>query len=148
MTFACPGRLCKHNTGERQKRLACRIGRAAAVVVRRGISSTGRMLEELDADVQERRSEAAEDLVGSITSRTSEIGGFLDDVQSDVDDLRTQIGDLQTRVATLKGRVPLWIDLGSIAITLLFLWLAISQVSVFIHGWSLFTGQDWLGRWR
>ena len=112
------------------------------------VSDLTTALEELDADVQERRSEAAEDLVGPITSRTSEISGYLDDVQSDVDDSRAQIGDLRERVATLKGRVPLWIDLGSIAITLLFVWLALSQVSVFIHGWSFFTGQDLLARWR
>ena len=112
------------------------------------VSDVAASLEELDTSVEDRRSEAAEEIVGRITSRTSEISAFLDDLQSEVDGYRAQIGDLQTRVATVKARVPLWIDLGSIGITLLFVWLGLSQVSVFIHGWSFFKGEDLLARWR
>jgi methyl-accepting chemotaxis protein len=112
------------------------------------ISDVATSLEELDTSVQERRSEATEEIVGRITSRTAEISAFLDDLQSEVEGYRAQITDLQERVAILKARVPLWIDLGSIGLTLLFVWLGLSQVSIFIHGWSFFTGQDLLARWR
>jgi hypothetical protein len=112
------------------------------------VSDLSTTIGELDASVQERRSEAAENIVSRITDRTSEMSAFLDDIQAEVDGYQAQISDIQERVATLKARIPLWIDMSSIAITLLLLWLALSQVSVFIHGWSFFSGQDLLARWR
>jgi hypothetical protein len=112
------------------------------------VSDLSTTIGELDSSVQERRSEAAEDIVSRITGRTSEISGFLDDIEAEVDGYQAQISDLQGRLATLKARIPLWIDMSSVAITLLLLWLGLSQVSVFIHGWSFFTGQDLLARWR
>ncbi len=74
--------------------------------------------------------------------------GSREEIQAEVDGYQAQISDLQERVALLKARIPLWIDVSSIAITLLLLWLALSQVSIFFHGWSFFTGQDLLARWR
>lgn len=112
------------------------------------VSDISTTIGELDASVQERRSEAAEEIVSRVTGRTSEISAFLDEIQAEVDGYQAQISDLQERVATLKARIPLWIDVSSIAITLLLLWLALSQISIFFHGWSFFTGQDLLARWR
>jgi uncharacterized coiled-coil protein SlyX len=120
-----------------------RIARMATRVA--DLSTT---IGELDASVQERRSEAAEEIVSRITSRTSEISAFLDEIQAEVDGYQAQMSDLQERVALLKARIPLWIDVSSIAITLFLLWLGLSQISVFIHGWSFLTGQDLLARWR
>lgn len=122
---------------------ATRIARMATRV-----SDLSTTIEELDDSVQERRSETAEEIVGRVTGKTSEISVFLDEIQAEVDGYQAQISDLQVRVATARARVPLWIDLSSIAVTLLLLWLAFSQVSVFLHGWSFFTGQDLLARWR
>ncbi len=105
-------------------------------------------LQDLETRVDERRSETAEDIVSVVTTRTSKMHAILDEVQADVDYYDAQVSDLQERVALLKARIPLWIDLAAIVITVLLLWLALSQVSVFIHGWSFFTGQDLLARWR
>ncbi len=105
-------------------------------------------LQDLETRADERRSETAEDIVSVVTTRTSKMHAILDEVQADVDYYDAQVGDLQERVGLLKARIPLWIDLAAIVITVLLLWLALSQVSVFIHGWSFFTGQDLLARWR
>lgn len=112
------------------------------------VSDLSTTVGELDSTVQETRSETAAELVSRITGRTSEISAFLDEIQAEVDGYQAQISELQERVVALKARIPLWIDISSIAITLLLLWLALSQVSIFFHGWSFFTGQDLLARWR
>ena len=57
--------------------------------------------------------------------------------------------DLTTRLSTIQGLVPLavnrvvsWINIAVWVLTVLMLLLGLGQVSLFLHGYALFTGRD------
>jgi hypothetical protein len=53
-----------------------------------------------------------------------------------------KIESAQEQLQYLESNLPTWIDLASIALTVILVWLGISQVGLFILSWSLFKDQD------
>ena len=63
-------------------------------------------------------------------------------------DAQKQITNLQDILAEIQPILPLTIDIMSFGSTLVLLWLAFSQIALFIHGWYFFTGRDMLAGLR
>jgi hypothetical protein len=51
-----------------------------------------------------------------------------------VEDMHTQVNELQGMVGVLQANLHLWLNLGTLAITVMLLWFGASQVSLFYHG--------------
>ncbi len=70
----------------------------------------------------------------------------LGQLQNSVNDLDDKLTETQEKSAQLQSKIPVWIDLISITITILLLWVILSQVSLFSHGYRYFNGRDLLQR--
>jgi TolA-binding protein len=65
-----------------------------------------------------------------------------------IDQYEAKVAAYQAKLAHLEANLPLWIDLASIVLTFLLVWLAISQVGLFILAWQFYKSRDLLRRWR
>ena len=61
----------------------------------------------------------------------------LDALQAGSADVRTVINQTAADVATIKGNVPRWIDLGSLIVTLVFIWFGMAQYFLFHRCWRI-----------
>jgi hypothetical protein len=73
------------------------------------------------------------DALDTITGGVQQLDGRLTEIQTSVGDIRSQSGGLASRVDVIRQRVPAWINVGAVAITLALLWIGLGQVSLFIH---------------
>jgi hypothetical protein len=86
--------------------------------------------------------------IATITSSLQQIEGALGEGH-------TAVADLTARLTTIQGLVPLavnhilsWLNLAVWVLTAVMLLLGLGQVSLFLHGYALYTGRDPLARWR
>ena len=80
--------------------------------------------------------------VNAITDRTTRITSGLSEVQAAVGVVQTDIDASLAEVGKIKSNVARTIDLISIAITIVLLWLILAQVSLILQGLGVFKGQD------
>jgi hypothetical protein len=71
-----------------------------------------------------------------VASRTTPIEKALKDVQAVAADFEVKVADSKTRVAWVQSSAPNWINWGTLAVTGVLLWIAISQVSLMCHSWG------------
>jgi hypothetical protein len=65
-----------------------------------------------------------------------------------LDTYSAKIAAYQARVENLQAEVPGWLDWAAAILTVIFVWLAFSQVGVFILAWEFYRGEDLLARWK
>ena len=65
-----------------------------------------------------------------------------------LEEYQGKIADYQVELAHLEANLPKWIDMASIALTLLLVWLAFTQIALFVLAWSFYKEEDLLKRWR
>ena len=77
------------------------------------------------------------------------MGGDLGETRQNLQDFLTVIKDYEQKaldwrgqVASLAQNLPGWIDTASVSLTAFLLWFAFSQLSLFLHGLSLWRGGD------
>ena len=61
-------------------------------------------------------------------------------VRTTVTEYESRLSEIRDRITSLKAELPRDIHLGAIILTVVFLWLAFSQVSVLMHGWGWLRG--------
>jgi hypothetical protein len=89
--------------------------------------------------------ESASQLFGGDLSETREsLAGFLADVKA----YQQKVTGWRDQVANIKNNLPIWIDLGSFALTIFLFWFSFSQISLFLHGRALLRGENPWERWR
>ena len=65
-----------------------------------------------------------------------------------LDEYGLTINEYQEQLMYLEENVPGWINIASIALTVLLVWTAFSQVALFVLSWSFYKERDLLARWR
>lgn len=65
-----------------------------------------------------------------------------------LDEYGSTINEYQEQLTYLEENVPRWINIASIALTVLLVWTAFSQVALFVLSWSFYKERDLLARWR
>ena len=65
-----------------------------------------------------------------------------------LDEYELKIEAAQEQLSYLETNLPTWIDMASVILTILLFWLGLSQVGIFIIGWSFFKKQDLLANFR
>jgi predicted nucleic acid-binding Zn-ribbon protein len=85
-------------------------------------------LSDPDADVRE--------LVADVTARIGGIEGKLRETRELLDKYGPTIPETNAKLARLQERIPFWMTIGAIGLSLLLVWLAAAQVSLLVHGWG------------
>jgi uncharacterized phage infection (PIP) family protein YhgE len=88
------------------------------------------MVQELRGLVAQVKTGVVETLVTPITQTATRIDNELATVQATLQSYMQQVGGLQSAVATLQARVPVWIDIASVALSLFFLWIIIAELAM------------------
>jgi len=112
------------------------------------VSTLSTKVEELQAAIDARIAGAIDELVDVVTGITSSIDGLLSQAQDSLAEYSARLAQVEAGVATLKSTIPGMIDALSLALTLLWGWMAISQAGLFVLGLSFYNGRDLLARWR
>ena len=74
-----------------------------------------------------------EKTVSSLTTQMAKIDRIAEDVQISVVEFRSSVDAVKKDTTMFKTNVPVWIDLASLIISLVFLWLILAQLCLFIH---------------
>ena len=72
-----------------------------------------------------------------MASDISSIQTSLENAKTVVEQYQVVISDLQGRAEYVEQRLPAWINIGYILITIFLLWAGITQIGLFLQGWSL-----------
>lgn len=90
------------------------------------VNTTLNSVEALTSDVSDGRLEVVDELANGLAS--------LEETSREVQDA---IGQTQTEVNEIKISIPRWIDIGSLIVTLIFLWFGIAQFLLLRQSWFL-----------
>lgn len=78
------------------------------------------------------------DTLDAIGAGTEQLEGRLAALGSSAGEIESQAGGLAAQADLLRQRVPAWISVGALAITLALLWIGLGQVSLFLHALAWF----------
>ena len=99
-------------------------------------------VEETRAELRAIREEAISKPVTAITSRTSRISDRLESAQTALTTTHGNFGENLVTIGEIKDRVPGIFDLISIALTIVFLWVALGQAGLIVLAWGSFQGHS------
>ena len=105
-------------------------------------------VQNLRLTIEQRRSEIIAGSVSIVTTPTARIRGGLDRAQATISGYSQRLGMLQDNLSALGATVGHWLIWLAVILTLILLWLALSQVALFVLGWRALRGQDILPRRR
>lgn len=99
--------------------------------------SAGRLAETLD-DVTESLDSAgtvAQDVRDGRTDKIDALNDQLDTLQRRSADVQTALDQTQNDVASMKQKIPRWINVGTLLMTLLLLWFGVAQYCLLRASW-------------
>jgi len=103
-------------------------------------------VQNLVATIDEKSSEIVNGVTSILTTPLSKISGALDQMQATISGFSQQVGDVQQGLSNLESAIPKWLTWGAVILTVILLWLALSQAALFVLGWRGFSGLDILPR--
>ncbi|MFN2213899.1 MAG: hypothetical protein ACK2UE_12585 [Anaerolineales bacterium] len=93
----------------------------------------------------EQLSQTTQDTVDSLTTGFAELEDSIGILLGTLDEYGQKIETTQEQLSYLDANLAKWIDWISVALTVILVWLGISQVGLFILGWSYYKGQNLVG---
>jgi hypothetical protein len=78
------------------------------------------------------------DALDAIGAGTGQMEGRLAELGSSAGEIESQAGGLASKAELLRRRIPAWISMGAVALTLALLWIGLGQVSLFFHALAWF----------
>ena len=99
----------------------------------RRVKSLGATAEKLLALVGDASEDRANDADAQTTAMEEGIARALDTIG----DLAQQVKSVRGRVTEVRTYFARWVTWGAVVATLLLIWAGIGQVSLVLHGWSL-----------
>jgi hypothetical protein len=114
----------------------------------RDVESFRTEVQDLRTAIDQRRSDIIQGAVSIITTPTSQIGSTIGEMQTTVSGYSQKIGAVQEGLSNLKSAIGRGLTWLAIILTLILLWIAFSQVGLFVLGWRFFSGRDLLARER
>jgi chromosome segregation ATPase len=97
---------------------------------------------EARAELQAIKDEAVSKRVTAITDKTTRISDGLETTQQKVSNTQANIEKNIESISSIKARVTRLIDLISVALSFVFLWLAFGQVGLIVLAWNAVKGSD------
>lgn len=111
------------------------------------LDNLGNQIEEGGGKI-EQLSQTTQNTVDSLSTGFASLERSITSLLETLDEYEAKILSSQEQLAYLEGNMALWLDLASGLLTVILVWLGISQVGLFILGWSLFKGVDINARWQ
>jgi methyl-accepting chemotaxis protein len=90
----------------------------------------------------EQLSQTTQDTVDSLTTGFAKLETSITSLLETLDEYAEKIESTQDQLTYLEENLPKWIDYSAALLTVILVWLGISQVGLFILGWSYYKGQD------
>ena len=90
----------------------------------------------------EQLSQTTQDTVDSLTTGFAKLETSITSLLETLDEYAEKIESTQEQLTYLEENLPKWIDYSAALLTVILVWLGISQVGLFILGWSYYKGQD------
>ena len=90
----------------------------------------------------EQLSQTTQDTVDSLVTGFARLETSIDSLMETLDEYEEKIEATQEQLTYLEQNLPRWIDYTSAVLTVILVWLGISQVGLFVLGWSYYKGQD------
>jgi uncharacterized phage infection (PIP) family protein YhgE len=90
----------------------------------------------------EQLSQTTQDTVDSLSTGFARLEISISSLLETLDEYAEKIETTQDQLLYLEENLPKWINYASIILTIVLVWLGISQVGLFILGWSYYKGQD------
>ena len=118
------------------------------------LEETSTSLENIYSQIVEGRQKVSDvtkltqETVASLTTGFAELEGSVQTLSATLGAYSAKISTYQAEVNYLQANLPRWINTAAILLTVLLVWLAFSQVALFVLAWSLYKGEDLLKRWR
>jgi hypothetical protein len=112
-----------------------------------GVATLTEGVEETRNGVREAKQNIAARVAYSFGKGISKLDGGLVTIETAVMGYGTQVSELRTEISALKASVTFWLDVASVTMTLILLWLIFSQVVVFILGLSIYRKENLFARW-
>jgi chromosome segregation ATPase len=103
-------------------------------------------VQNLRLTIEQRRSEIIAGGVSIVTTPAARIRGGLDRAQATVSGYSQRLGTLRENLSALGSVIGKWLTWLAVILTLILLWLAVSQAALFVLGWRALRGQDILPR--
>ena len=90
----------------------------------------------------EQLSQTTQDTVDSLSTGFARLETSINSLLETLDEYADKIDSTQEQLSYLEENLPKWIDYASTVLTIILVWLGISQVGLFILGWSYYKGKD------
>ncbi len=111
------------------------------------LDNLGTQIEEGGGKI-EQLSQTTQDTVDSLTTGFASLETSIASLLQTLDEYEEKIISTQEQLDYLDANLPMWIDLASALLTVILVWLGISQIGLFILAWSLYKGIDLNARWQ
>jgi len=92
----------------------------------------------------EQLSQTTQDTVDSLSTGFAKLETSITSLLETLDEYEEKIEATQAELAYLEDKLPRWIDYSTALLTVILVWLGISQVGLFILAWSYYKGQDFI----
>lgn len=118
------------------------------------IEEGANQLESLQTQIEEgggkiqQLSQTTRNTIDSLTTGFLELETSISSILDTLETYEEKIQDAQEQLLYLENNLPTWLNLISVGLTVIFVWLGFSQLGLFVLGWSFFKEQDLLARWR
>ena len=109
------------------------------------ISSLITTVQDLRTDLQNRKVETVQELVSLVTGYTSRAKDIIARIRAPIGTAQSQTAALRARLAQLSAELPGRITWSAIGLTLVFLWMLLTQLLLIGAGWSLRNGTPVFG---
>jgi methyl-accepting chemotaxis protein len=95
-------------------------------------------LAELRAIRREQRSEGVTALADRLTQPVTRLDTALDRLQERLNEIEVELERTAAQSARLQTQIPIWIDWASVFITIILVWIVLSQLSLLMHAYRYF----------
>jgi hypothetical protein len=121
---------------------ALESAQAAMENVNQGMSSVTGLVSGLEELLDS--AGVIKNLLPGVAEGVENFSASLDGLQTTLEESGGKVVKARGLLETVEVSVARWVDTLSILVTVMLLWLAFSQASLFIHGWRYATGVDLL----
>jgi uncharacterized membrane protein YdfJ with MMPL/SSD domain len=105
-----------------------------------GVIEASQNLNNFRQAVSDAKSSVTQRTVAVLTAPLTRLDNTLQSIQTAVSGVQKTLNDVQASLTTFQSTVIFWLNVESIVMTLLLLWIALSQYSLILHGWAMFKG--------
>jgi len=112
-----------------------------------GITALNDGVQEMRNSVREAKAEAAAEVVLRVGKATARVDAGLARIETAATGMSAQVAGARSEVSAFQVLVTRWLDIGAVALTVLFLWFLFAHVVTFVLGLSLLRNKNLFASW-